>query len=86
MPELSRFLGVIITMYADDHNPPHFHATYGEYEAIYDIEERAFIKGMLPTKQARYVLAWAELHKEEIIKNWNNLQKGNGIEKINPLM
>lgn len=86
MPEVSRFLGIIITMYADDHNPPHFHATYGDYEAIYDLEEKAFIKGMLPTKQARFVLAWAELHEEEILSNWNNLIDGKGINKINPLM
>lgn len=86
MPEISRFLGIIITMYADDHNPPHFHAMYGDYEAIYDINGRAFIKGMLPTKQARFVLAWADLHQEELLENWNNLMEGKGFNKINPLM
>lgn len=85
MPELSRFLGISIYMYNDDHNPPHFHALYGDNEAIYDLNERAFIKGYLPTKQARFVLAWADMHNEELFENWNNLQNGKGIIKITPL-
>ncbi len=85
MPELSKFLGISIYMYIDDHNPPHFHAKYGEYEAIYDLNERAFIEGYLPTKQARFVLAWADMHKEELCENWDNLKNGKDAIKINPL-
>lgn len=86
IPEISRFYGIIITMYYDEHNPPHFHATYNGIETIFDINEGAFTKGMLPNKQARLVLAWYELHKEELIENWNKLQSGSGYNKISPLV
>ncbi len=57
MPEISRFFGIIITMYFNEHNPPHFHALYNKYEAQFDLSEGAFFKGALPSKQARLVLA-----------------------------
>ena len=67
MPEISRFDGIVITMYFNDHNSPHFHVEYNGMEAIYDMNESAFIKGAIPSKQARLVLAWAEIHKNEFI-------------------
>ncbi len=82
MPEISRFDGIIITMYFKDHNPPHFHVDYNGMEAIYDIDEGAFIKGAIPSRQARLVLAWAEIHKNELIEMWNT----NEFRKIEPLM
>ena len=85
MPELSRFYGIHITMYADDHNPPHFHAEYNGEEVLFDIVDGVFMKGNLPSKQARLVLAWYELHKDELIENWNNLSSGKNFFKINPL-
>ena len=85
MPELSRFHGVKITMYADDHNPPHFHAEAGGKEALFDIINGVFMKGSLASREARLVLAWYELHKDELLENWNNLSKGEPNKKISPL-
>ncbi|MDR0867897.1 MAG: DUF4160 domain-containing protein [Planctomycetota bacterium] len=85
MPELSRFFGVVITMYADDHNPPHFHATYGDDEALFDMVNGVFLKGNLPAKEARLVLAWYEIHREELLRNWDNLTNGKAHFKIKPL-
>lgn len=82
MPEISRFEGIIITMYFNDHNPPHFHVEYNGMEAIYDLEEGAFIKGAIPSRQARLVLAWAELHKNEIMEMWTKKE----FRKIAPLV
>ena len=81
MPEISRFEGIIITMYFNDHNPPHFHVEYNGMEAIYDLEEGAFIKA-IPSRQARLVLAWAELHKNEIMEMWTKKE----FRKIAPLV
>lgn len=81
MPEISRFFGIIITMYFNEHNPPHFHVIYNEYEAQFDIEEGAFSNGFLPSKQSRLVLAWYEIHKEELLKIWNS----KSFKKIKPL-
>ena len=85
MPELSRFYGVVVTMYASDHNPPHFHAEYAGQEALFDIVNGVFIKGSLPSKGARLVLAWYEIHKDELIENWNSLSSGKSHVKIEPL-
>ena len=85
MPEISRFYGIIITMYASDHNPPHFHAEYNGQEALFDIVNGVFMKGSLPTKESRLVLAWYELHKDELLHNWTNLISGKTYKKITPL-
>ena len=85
MPELSRFHGIKITMYADDHNPPHFHAESGGQEALFDITNGVFMKGSLASREARLVLAWYELHKDELFENWNNLSMGEPHKKISPL-
>jgi len=85
MPELSRFYGIVITMYADDHNPPHFHAEYNGRKALFNINDGEFIKGNLPKKEARLVLAWYEIYKDELFQNWNKLKTGQGFDKINPL-
>ena len=85
MPELSRFHGIKITMYADDHNPPHFHAEAGGQEALFNILDGVFMKGSLASREARLVLAWYELHKDELLDNWHNLSNGKPHTKINPL-
>ena len=85
MPELSRFYGVVVTMYADDHNPPHFHVEYNGRKALVSIGEGEFIKGSIPKKEARLVLAWYELHKDELESNWNKLKLNQGFDKIKPL-
>ena len=87
MPEISRFFGIIIYMYAKDHLPPHFHAIYNENEGLFSVETGNIIQGDLPRKQIRLVQAWVELHREELIENYNLLQQEVGsFKKINPLM
>ena len=88
MPEISRFFGIIITMYweADaPHYAPHFHVRYNEYKAAYSIEPIAQLVGALPVRQQRLVEAWAELHQEQLRKNWELVQQGRKPVKIKGL-
>ena len=85
MPEISRFYGIIIYMFFNDHNPPHFHVRYGEFEALIAIADFRILKGKLPPKAIALVVEWATIHQQELIKDWKlteNLQKP---EKIPPL-
>ncbi|WP_022853461.1 DUF4160 domain-containing protein [Thermodesulfatator atlanticus] len=84
MPIISRFLGIIIFMYYRDHLPPHFHAKYGEYEIIVDINT-GVVEGKFPKRALRLVLEWYELNKEALLKNWEKIQKGEVPEPIPPL-
>jgi hypothetical protein len=79
MPEISRFLGIIIRMYADEHAPPHFH---GEHEAMFKIETGEILEGRFPKNHAIIVKAWAAIHKKELMNNWNSLTSGKGFKKI----
>ena len=88
MPELSRFFGIIIRMYAEfgaPHHEPHFHAYYQDDVAIYGIETLEPIAGSLPRRQQRLVEAWAELHQEELLADWQCLQEGRKPNPIDPL-
>ncbi len=88
MPEISRFFGIIIRMYIEaggPHHTPHFHAYYQEEVGIYGIERIERLAGSLPTRQERLVLAWAELHQEELRADWRGLQNGRPPVKIEPL-
>ena len=86
MPEISRFFGIIIYMYAKDHLPPHFHAEYNGEEAMFAIETGEIIIGSLPRKPTRLVQAWIELHRDELMENYNLLQEETGsFKKIKPL-
>jgi len=88
MPELSRFFGIIIRMYAEPgapHHQPHFHAYYQNDSAVFSIETLEIIGGNLSTKERRLVEAWAELHRGELLENWERLQSGNLPLKIAPL-
>jgi hypothetical protein len=87
MPEISRFLGIIIRMYFDavEHNPPHFHAYYGEHEAVFAIDILEVIKGKLPARVKGVVVEWAEMHKKELKNNWE-LLKEDKFKKIKPLV
>ncbi len=86
MPEVSRFFGIIISMYYADHNPPHFHARYGDDEAIISIENMGIIDGYLPSRVFSLVVEWALEHKEELFVNWNLLTQNRPINKIKPLI
>lgn len=87
MPTLSMFYGIIIRMYCSpgEHNPPHFHAYYQENKAVIDIHTSEIIEGILPKRQRKLVLAWAELHKDELIADWELASNGELPYSIEPL-
>ena len=87
MPEISRFYGIIIYMYLKDHNPPHFHAKYNDFEITISIENFAVLKGKLPSKALALVIEWSSLHQEELLTNWKNLSDSEigSFNKIEPL-
>ncbi len=85
MPIVSEFFGIKIYMYWAEHFPEHFHAEYGIHKALVSIQEAVVLKGSLPAKQLKLVLAWCELHKEELLENWYSAQKNGKITKIEPL-
>jgi hypothetical protein len=86
VPEISRFYGIIIRMFFNDHNPPHFHATYSEYSAQINIDTGDVINGELPARAHKLVREWVELHRVELVKNYYESQKEGGIiSKIEPL-
>ncbi|MEO5946476.1 MAG: DUF4160 domain-containing protein [Chitinophagaceae bacterium] len=76
MPSISRFLGIVIYFYYRDHNPPHFHAVYGEFEAEIVIEDLSVDVGYLPPRVLGLVMEWAALHKAELFGELGNRQKG----------
>lgn len=86
MPIVSEFYGIKIIFYWNDHYPPHFHAEYSEYKILVDIEKATVIKGIFPFKQLKLVLAWCEIHKNELRDNWENAQQYKQIKKIEPLI
>ena len=84
MSIISKFLGIIIAMYWDDHVPPHFHAKYAEYEITVHIHT-GVVEGKFPKRALRHVLEWYELHKDELIKNWEHCQANEDLNPIEPL-
>ena len=84
MPEISRFYGIFILMIFSDHNPPHFHAWYGDYKVTVGIKD-SLVKGEMPGRALRLILEWLDLHREELMNNWTLAQKGSALEKIEPL-
>jgi hypothetical protein len=85
MPEISRFFGIIIRMYFNDHVPPHFHADYGEHSIEITIETLEVLKGKLPNRVLGLVLEWASLHRNELRSDWERARKGETLEPIQPL-
>jgi hypothetical protein len=84
MPEISRFLGIIIAMFYRDHSPPHFHAIYGEYDITVEIES-GIINGRFPKRALRLVFEWLELHKDELLENWRLAEERRPLNNIQPL-
>lgn len=84
MPEISRFLGIIIRMYFREHIPAHFHAEYGEYEITVDIET-GVVTGKFPRRALNAVLEWYILHKDELMANWVSAIDRKPLSKIEPL-
>jgi len=85
LPELSRFFGIIIRMYYDDHPPPHFHALYGETEAQIGIDPIIVLQGDLPRRAMSMVIEWSALHQHELLENWERLRDSLPAQKIEPL-
>ncbi len=86
MPEICRFLGIIIYMYFNEHDPPHFHVKYNEYRAKINIENFAVIEGELPARVLGLVIEWTELHQKELLKNWETIIINGSYKKIDPLI
>lgn len=86
MPEISLFFGIRVTMYYDDHNPPHFHAEYNGQKVLVDIMEGRILNGAFPSRQLKFVLAWTEIHQAELMENWNLARKDLPLKKVAPLM
>jgi hypothetical protein len=85
MPAISRFFGIVIAMFYADHNPPHFHARYGEQEAVFEIDTLALLAGELSPKARALVAEWASIHEDELRDNWERARKGEPLEAIEPL-
>jgi hypothetical protein len=85
VPEISRFYGIVIRMYFDEHPPPHFHALYGEHEALININTLAIISGKLPGRALGLVMEWALQHQEELGELWAKARRAEPLGKIEPL-
>jgi len=82
------FYGLIVSMYYVDtkqHNLPHIHVKYGEMEGVYKIPEGSLLEGLLPGNKEKLVQAWIEIHKEDLLANWQLAVTGNKIFTIDPL-
>ncbi len=85
MPSVSRFFGIVIYFYFKDHNPPHFHAEYGEYTAEILINELSVGVGYLPPRVLGLVIEWAQTHQQELLQNWQITAIGGTFIQIEPL-
>ncbi len=85
MPEISRFFGIVIAMYYDDHNPPHFHARYGEHKVSIRIQDFMVLEGSLPPRVMGLVMEWTSLHREELMVDWERAKNNQPLTEIKPL-
>ena len=85
MPEISRFFGIVIRMFFNDHEPAHFHASYGDQEALIEVETLTVYRGSLPRRALALVLEWAALHRRELRQDWLLASAGTPPKPIAPL-
>lgn len=85
MPEISRFYGMIIAMYYNEHYPPHFHVKYGEFKAEIEIQTLTLINGVLPKRAKALILEWADEHRYELMEDWELARQKNELRVIEPL-
>jgi hypothetical protein len=85
MPEISRFLGIIITMHYKDHPPPHFHVRYNQQKALITIENLEILEGKLSPRILGLVREWAALHQRELLENWQLAKLNQSLQSIAPL-
>jgi Domain of unknown function (DUF4160) len=84
MPELSRFLGIVIAMFYREHGPAHFHAIYGDYDITVEIESGA-VQGFFPPRALQHVQEWRGLHQAELRENWRLMKERLPLKKVEPL-
>ena len=84
MPEICRFLGIVVYMLYDDHRPPHFHAEYGEYRISVDIHN-GVVEGRFPRRALNAVIEWFEIHRNDLMDDWNLAGRHEPLRKIPPL-
>lgn len=85
MPIVSRFYGITIQMFYNDHAPSHFHALYGEHEVLVAISPISILQGGAPNRVCSLVLEWAALRQQELIENWDRARSGERLLPIEPL-
>lgn len=85
MPEVSRFFGIVILMFYNDHNPPHFHVRYGSQRAVVDIATMNMSHGRLSPRARGLVTEWAARHQHELLQNWRRARKQEPLTRIEPL-
>ncbi|NCQ98043.1 MAG: DUF4160 domain-containing protein [Microcystis aeruginosa L211-101] len=85
MPEISRFLGIIITMYYNDYTPAHFHVRYNQQKAIIDIKNLTILQGQLSPRILGLVIEWAAIHQQELKQNWQLARLNEPLQPILPL-
>lgn len=86
MPIIATIGSIKITMYYDDHNPPHFHAEYGDKKASVDIQKARVINGALPAKQLKLILGWTVMHQDELLDNWDLARQDLPLKQIAPFI
>jgi len=85
MPVISRFYGILITIYYDDHPPPHFHARYGSFNAKFEIRSGALIVGDMPARARAFIEEWRARHVDELMANWELAEQQQPLKQIEPL-
>ena len=86
MPEICRFYGIIIAMFFDDHNPPHFHARYGKGGVVVDINSLRVLEGQISPRALGLMVEWASQHQNELLENWELARNNQPLKKIAPLV
>ena len=85
MPEISRFFGIVIRMFYDDHDPPHFHAIYAGQQAIIGIRDLVVLRGQLPPRALGLVMEWATQHRDDLMDDWRLAREQAPLRAISPL-
>jgi len=85
MPEIARFLGMVVAMFYNDHSPPHSHVRYGEHSAAVGIDPPALLEGWLPPRVLGLVLEWATLHRAALLADWERARRLQPLLPVPPL-
>jgi hypothetical protein len=85
MPIISRFFGIVVSMYFGDHAPPHIHVKYGEYTASVTLAALQILEGRVPQRVYAMVLEWMATHRDELWTNWQRAQDGLPLNPVEPL-